>query len=828
VTSVDEQLDAIAEVVSDGVRRGMVHNVAEDERLDGRTVTVHGQRLVNFGSCSYLGLETHSAIKAGVVAAVERFGSQFSSSRAYLSAPGYTEAEPLLGQLFGRPTLVTPSTTTGHLAALPTLLGSKDALILDHQVHHSVQLAAKIVQTQGTTVELLPHSNLDRLERRIEELSRTHRRIWYAADGLYSMYADFAPIDGLNELAERYPSLWLYLDDAHAVSWTGRHGRGYSLEHLSAEARSRSVVAASLNKSFAAAGGAITFPSAELRERVFSVGGPLIFSGPVQPPMLGAIIASAKLHLSDAVAPRRSRLTQLIRLFNARATERGLPLVSPSEAPIRCVGAGVPDIAYRLTGALREAGFFVDTASFPAVPAKRSGVRITLTAHHTERDVTDLVDALADAMPGVLAEGGSSMERVSRTFSRQLGGRALSAAPAEPAQLVLEHHRSVAAIDPAEWDRMLGDRGTFGWQALRTLEEAFDGTGGKPEDRWDFHYWLVREAAGGAPVAATFFTAARWKDDALSSVEVSTEVERRRRDDPYYLTSTVLAMGTPLTEGDHLYLDRTRDWRAALRLILAAARDEEDRCGASAVIVRDLPDGDAELHEFLVGEGLLRTPQRDSWVREVDFGTDEEFLAGLAKKARYHQRTTVLGWEGRYRVEVLRGGTPEAAAADTALRDHLYALYRRVHARNLELNVFPLPRRVIDAVLARPGWELTLLYLVDGPALPVAFGLQHVAPSHVQPVFVGLDYDYVASHHAYQQTLWQAVRAAQRNGAGRVLFGMSADLQKARFGARPERRWLYVQPTDSYQADVLGKLTEAVAAAGRASTDHPRRVLVAT
>jgi hypothetical protein len=30
---------------------------------------------------------------------------------------------------------------------------------------------------------------------------------------------------------------------------------------------------------------------------------------------------------------------------------------------------------------------------------------------------------------------------------------------------------------------------------------------------------------------------------------------------------------------------------------------------------------------------------------------------------------------------------------------------------------------------------------------------------------------------------------------------MSADLQKARVGARPERRWIYVQPTESYHLD---------------------------
>jgi 7-keto-8-aminopelargonate synthetase-like enzyme len=136
------------------------------------------------------------------------------------------------------------------------------------------------------------------------------------------MYADFAPIEALNALAERYSQLWLYIDDAHAFSWTGRHGRGYALDRLGPAALRRSVVAGSLNKSFAAAGGAITFPDPDLHRRVFALSGPMIFSGPVQPPMLGAILASARLHLSGAVVPRQKHHTTLIRLFNSLAVER--------------------------------------------------------------------------------------------------------------------------------------------------------------------------------------------------------------------------------------------------------------------------------------------------------------------------------------------------------------------------------------------------------------------------------------------------------------------------------------------------------------------------
>ena len=822
----EDLLTAVDEVISDGVRRGLLHNDVEDDVLDGRHVTVHGRPLVNFGSCSYLGLETDPRLKAAVREAGDRDGTPFSSSRAYASAPLYRVAEAELAELFGRPVIVTPSTSMGHIATMPTLIGSRDVLILDHQVHHSVQTAAKLVQAGGARVELIPHNDLRTLERRLESFRTTHRRVWYAADGLYSMYADFFPAAELEALAARHENLWLYIDDAHAFSWTGASGRGYALEHLSPATLARTVVAGSLNKSFAAAGGAVTFPDAESRRLVATVGGPLIFSGPVQPPMLGAIVASARLHRSPEITVHQDLLRSRIGLFNRLADAARLPLVSHSEAPIRFVGAGVASVAYRLTARMRASGFFVNTATFPAVPAKRCGARLTLTTHHTEDDVADVVAALAEHLPAAIADEGATVGDLRRAFARQLRGRPEvlpAAAPAVPAlpvprpappQLRLEHVRSIDDVDPAEWDALLGHRGAFDVAALRTLESAFAVPGAGPEDGWTFSYLVVRDV-DGVPVAATFFTTALWKDDLLSPAHVSREVERRRAEsgNPWFLTSTMVGMGSLLTEGDHLYLDRSRDWRAALRMVLQAARAEEDAVGAAAVVLRDLPDGDEDLHTFLLGEGLLRIPVADSWVREDGFGDDETFLAGLTRKHRYHQRTRVLAWEPSFTVQVVPGGSPAAAALPAAERDVLHHLYRAVHARSFDLNVFPLPRRLIDAVLACPAFEVVLLRLPEQAGDDVvAFAVQHVTGEHVAPVFVGLDYDYVPTHSSYQVLLLQALRSAQRRGARLVRFGMGADLQKARFGARRERRWAYVQASETYNADVLAHLAESVPA----------------
>lgn len=836
--TADDLQRAIDEIISDGARRGVMHQEAEDTALDGRVITVRGSRLVNFGSCSYLGWETHPSLVDGVVAAVRRYGSQFSSSRAYLSAPGYRAAEELLGTLFGRPAVITASTTLGHLAAIPTFVGAADALLLDHQAHASVQTAAKLARAQGATVELVPHSNVEALERRVAALAPRHRRVYYAGDGLYSMYADFAPLAELAQLLDRYESMWLYLDDAHGVSWSGRYGRGHVLDQLPEAARSRTIVAASLNKSFAASGAAILLPDEESRRRLFTVGGPMIFSGPVQPPMLGAIAASARLHLSELLPQRQAELTRSIRLFNSLATEHGLPLTSMSEAPIRCVGVGTPELAYQLADRLRAAGHFVDTATFPAVPPKRSGTRISLTTHHRPGDIESLVEAIATALPEVLADGGSSVAEVERAFSRQLAGRPVRLRPGDPhpnpsPAFTVDHHRSVTDLDPGEWDRLLGDRGAFSAAALRSLERTFapaapapDGAGGAVgpagADRWQFHYWIVRDRSGH-PVLATFFTAALWKLDMLSPAPISAEVERRRHHEPNFLTAPVLAMGSLLTEGNHLYLDRSGPWRGALRALLRAVRAEEDRIGASAIVLRDLPDGDSELHELLLGEGFLRLRGEDAWSLELQAADDAALLAALPKKSRQHLRRTVLAWEPRYQVEHVRGGSPDATAMPAALVDQLYQLYRNVHGRNLGLNVFPLPRRILDVIRTEACWELTILR-VDGDPRPVAFLVTHLGTEATAPVFLGLDYTAVVTHHAYQQLLWQTVRSARRHRGRRILLGLSAGFHKARLGARAQPNWIYVQPTDTFQTDLLTHLAEGVQAgtASAATTPSPR------
>ena len=90
--------------------RGLIMRTPDEGApVDGRTLTLDGRVHLNFGSCSYLGLELDPRLRDGVVDAVMRLRTQFSSSRSYMQAPPYLEPEARLERAFGGHVIVTPS-----------------------------------------------------------------------------------------------------------------------------------------------------------------------------------------------------------------------------------------------------------------------------------------------------------------------------------------------------------------------------------------------------------------------------------------------------------------------------------------------------------------------------------------------------------------------------------------------------------------------------------------------------------------------------------------------------------------------------------------------
>jgi 7-keto-8-aminopelargonate synthetase-like enzyme len=187
------------------------------------------------------------------------------------------------------------------------------------------------------------------------------------------------------------------VDDAHGMSWTGRHGRGPGLTQLGAS--DRVVVAVSLSKAFGATGGALALPTPELRNRVRRCGGTLMFSGPIPPAGLGAAVAAAELHLRPEFETMQAELHDRIRFARAGLARAGLRMTTDDATPICMIQYDSPDEAMATVQGLRARGFYTCVSTFPAVPMNKPSIRFTLSRHNSFEDIAALVDQLAELTP---------------------------------------------------------------------------------------------------------------------------------------------------------------------------------------------------------------------------------------------------------------------------------------------------------------------------------------------------------------------------------------------------------------------------------------------
>ena len=408
-------IDTVNSVISGAKNEGVLHLYAEDSFLNGRTLQIEGKQMYHFGTTGYLGLEQDERIKQAAIDAIQKFGTQFPLSKTYISNPLYAELEAKIEKMYGITPVITKNSTLGHLAVIPTVVRDEDAVILDHQVHWSVQNACQQLKLRGIPVEMVRHNNLNMLEDKIKELSNRNGKIWYMADGVYSMFGDFAPISELIKLTQKYPQLHLYFDDVHGMSWKGINGTGYVFDSFN-QLPNNVLIVSTLSKTFGASGAMLICSDRKLREKIKNFGGPLTFSAQLEPASLAAASSSADIHLSPEITVLQDELTERITYFNSLLEESNVPLIVKNDSPVFFIGTGMPATAYNLTQKLFKEGFFVNPGLYPAVPVKNTGIRITISRHNQKEDIKALTEALQFHFPKALEETDNSLEKIQRSF----------------------------------------------------------------------------------------------------------------------------------------------------------------------------------------------------------------------------------------------------------------------------------------------------------------------------------------------------------------------------------------------------------------------------
>ncbi len=411
-------IEIISQVAAITTKLGIVHNTTDDISLDGRHITIRGSKLLYFGSCGYLGLEHDARLKQGAINAIQKYGTQFSSSRAYVSSSYYQQSEDLLRKIFNnQPLLLLQSLTVAHMSNIPIIVGNDDAVILDSQVHDSVQTAVQLLKTRDIHVEVIRHNRMDMLESRIKALKNNYQKIWYMADGVYSMGGDFAPVKELFQMADQHEQLHLYLDDIHGMSWAGPNGSGYVMSQ--GNYHPRLYLTTGLTKAFGTAGGVLIYPEEATFNLIKNTSKAFIFSIQMPPMVLGAVIEAAKIHLSNEIYSLQDEMKAKMEFFNTTAKKLGLPLINETLSPIGFIGVGKPDVGYNMVRRMMNQGYFFNLSVFPSVSYNNTGLRIPVNRLNTFEDIENLLTEISIQLPHALSD--SQFQHVGNIQTFQIG-----------------------------------------------------------------------------------------------------------------------------------------------------------------------------------------------------------------------------------------------------------------------------------------------------------------------------------------------------------------------------------------------------------------------
>jgi 8-amino-7-oxononanoate synthase len=221
------------------------------------------------------------------------------------------------------------------------------------------------------------HNDVASLERRLQRLPATTRRVGVCVDGVYSMEGDVAMLREPIELKQRYDFV-LYVDDAHALGTIGDRRAG-SADASGVDPASIDVVMGMLGKALGSCGGFIGGRADLIKLLRWTAPGFVFSTGLSAPQAAAALAAVSLLEANPArVRDRRRRSTAFRRgLADALGESRRTDVT-----PIVPVLVD-PERVFAVAELLNEAGVRVFPVTPPAVPRGTALLRFSVNRLHS-------------------------------------------------------------------------------------------------------------------------------------------------------------------------------------------------------------------------------------------------------------------------------------------------------------------------------------------------------------------------------------------------------------------------------------------------------------
>ena len=340
------------------------------------TITIAQGTVINLCANNYLGLADHPMIIQAAADALQARGYGMASVRFICGTQDLHKAleRDIAAFLGTEDTVLYGSCFDANTGLFETLLEAEDAVLSDALNHASVIDGIRLCKAHRYRYA---HSDMADLERGLEQMADRRIRL-IATDGVFSMDGDFARLDDITVLAERYGAL-VMVDDSHATGFIGLTGRG-TPERFGV-AGQVDLITSTLGKAVGGGTGGFTSGRGELIELLRQRSRPYLFSNAI-PPMIAAAGIRA-LELIREGGDLRKRLNDNAVFFRKALEAQGFH-VRPGQHPIMPVMLGDAALATTMADRLLTEGVYVIGFSYPVVPKSEARIRVQVSAAHSQ------------------------------------------------------------------------------------------------------------------------------------------------------------------------------------------------------------------------------------------------------------------------------------------------------------------------------------------------------------------------------------------------------------------------------------------------------------
>jgi len=342
---------------------------------------------INFSSNDYLQLRNHPSVIASAANAMAKYGTSSAASpllSGYL--PCHDELIDALLQWKRKSSgMLFNSGFVANQALVKHLPGSKDLVLADRLIHHSI---AQALEHGKAKFKRYHHLDISHLEELLSKNESDFDTIFVFTESVFSMDGDYPDLFRIASLKNRYQFV-LILDEAHGTGVFGDSGGGLAeemnvLNHVD-------ILVGTLGKALASMGAYVLTDHSSIIDYLVNYSGEFIYSTFLSPAQAGS--ATAAISLVKSMNEPRETIKSNAVWFRQELKERGWS-TNDYDSQIAPLIVGPPENGKELIKKFLHKGMLIPFIRPPTVPTNSSRFRFSLHSGITRENLLEVLEII--------------------------------------------------------------------------------------------------------------------------------------------------------------------------------------------------------------------------------------------------------------------------------------------------------------------------------------------------------------------------------------------------------------------------------------------------